>query len=401
MLVVMVALLAIAGPASAGFNSPTLLYETPTADVLPAGTLAISADVTYPLIQTHKNVNYLEADANVRFSPYRHLDFGLTAYTFADYVLDVKYQLVGEAPDRFGLAVGVYDVGFNSYVSPIGHDTANVWPDWKYNIYLPRYNRQTERFSAFVVTSIPVTEFARLHLGLGRGRFVGYDIHSEYLNSDYFFREYHEWAFGLFGGVELFLTPQVALVAEASGRDMNTGVKVNRDVFTATVAWTRMEGLLLSKGDERFGSIEFGATYKLGSWTRQRPPEAPTRPEELPPTPEVQPTPPIADLLRLDPIWFEWDKWDITPRAAATLRRNADVLLAHPNAHVVINGHASEEGTPEYNFPLSGRRAKAAFDYLKSLGVPEQQMRYRPMGVSAGRPYPLHLAVYFEIESEK
>jgi hypothetical protein len=172
----MVALLAIAGPASAGFNSPTLLYETPTTDVLPAGSIAISADMTYPLIQTPHNVNYPEADANVRFSPVKHLDFAVTAYTFKDYVLDARYQILGGEPDRLGLAVGVYDVGLSSYVSPVGHGRDAAWPDWKYGMYVPRYDRPTERFSAFAVASIPVTQFARLHLGLGRGRFVGYDV---------------------------------------------------------------------------------------------------------------------------------------------------------------------------------------------------------------------------------
>jgi hypothetical protein len=63
-----------------------------------------------------------------------------------------------------------------------------------------------------------------------------------------------------------------------------------------------------------------------------------------------------------------------------------------------VTGHASEDGTPEYNSWLSGRRAKAAFEDLKSRGVPEQQLRYRAVGESACRPYPIHRSVYFEIE---
>jgi hypothetical protein len=63
-----------------------------------------------------------------------------------------------------------------------------------------------------------------------------------------------------------------------------------------------------------------------------------------------------------------------------------------------VTDGASEDGTTEHNFPLSGRSAKAAFEYLKSLGVPEQQLRYRALGESACRPYPIHRSVYFEIE---
>jgi len=123
---VVTALLVVAAPASTGlasaapgrqFNSPTMLYETPTADVLPPGTLAITADVTYPLVQTPNNTNHLEANANIRFSPIEHLDFTVTAYTLSDYMLDAKYQIIGGEPGRFGLAVGVCDIGLNSYVS--------------------------------------------------------------------------------------------------------------------------------------------------------------------------------------------------------------------------------------------------------------------------------------------
>jgi len=134
------ALLALSAPASAAFSGTTLLYQTPTADVLPTDALAISADLTYPLVNTPKNVNYPEADLNLRFSPYRKLDFALTVYTFADYALDVKYQVLGGQSDRFGLAMGINDIGLTSYISPVGHDTTNVWPDWRYNRYLPRYD---------------------------------------------------------------------------------------------------------------------------------------------------------------------------------------------------------------------------------------------------------------------
>ena len=391
---VALALLALAAPAPASINSPTLLFETPTADVLPAGALAISADGSYPLMQTPQNANYFEANANIRFSPLKHLDFAVTAYTFADYVLDVKYQIFGGDPDHFGLAVGVYDVGFNSYVSPIGHGLDAAWPDWKYNAYLPRYNRQYERFSAFVVTSIPVTKFARLHLGLGRGRFVGYDVRSKYFNIDQFFDEYHQWAFGLFGGAEVYVTPKVALIASASGRDVNSGVKASFGQFTATVAWSKMEGLLFAEGDDRFGRLALGLTYQFNNLCQHQESDIPLY--HVAPAPEPEP-PPVAVRVRLNPIWFRWDKWTITTMAATILRQNADVLLAHPDMKIMITGYASEEGTTEHNLPLSARRAYAAYEYLQSLGVPAGQMRFRAMGESTGTPLPMHRSVYFEI----
>jgi outer membrane protein OmpA-like peptidoglycan-associated protein len=326
------------------------------------------------------NVDYLEADVNVRFSPYRRLDFALTAYTLADYVLDAKYQIVGGAPDRVGVAVGMYDIGLSSYVSPIGHGTANAWPDWRHP------SRTTERFSVFAVTSIPVTRFARLHVGLGRGRFIGYATHSEYFNSDIFFDDYHQWAAALFGGVEVYLTPQVALVAEAGSRDFNTGVKANYGAFTAMVAWTKMEGLLFATGEPegcpKFGRLEVGLTYQFNNLsgrsgvTRPREYLVPLR-EPGPPRLGLESLPtglaPSASEYKLLPIYFDLNESIIRPWYAEVLERNAKAILAKAKAglkaDVIIEGHCCPLASEVYNVGLGMRRAEAAKAVLVALGV--------------------------------
>lgn len=404
------ALLLLCVPAMAKSTSTTLLYQTPTADVLPTGALAFSADATFPLTNTRLDVVYPEVDVRIRFSPYRNLDFAVTAYTLADYALDVKYQFVEGGPGRLSLAAGVYDIGLSSYISPIGHGTVDAWPDWRWE------ERPAELFSAFAVVGYPVTRFARVHAGLGRGRFVGYSTTNRFLNTDFIFGQGHQWAVGLFGGVEFYVHPQVTLVAEAGSRDFNSGVKVNYEAFTASVVWAKMEGLLLADeagGTPKFGRIEVGLTYQFNNVSeltklvphlppRVAPPETvpQLKPVPLPTRPAPVPAPSPA-MLKLEPIWFKWDNADILPVAAAALRRNADVLLAHPDLKVVVTGYASEEGSAEYNARLSGRRAQAAIEYLMTLGVPKEQMRIRVRGEAAGRPYPLHRVVDFEFESEK
>jgi len=396
-LFVAVAVLAVVSPTGAvtggrQFNSPTLLFDTPTADVLPAGALAISVDVTYPLTNTTHNVNYPEADASIRFSPLKHLDFAVTAYTFVDYVLDAKYQILGGGdPGKCGLAVGVYDVGLYDYVSPIGHDTANAWPDWKYE------DRTTERFSAFVVTSIPVKKFARLNLGLGRGRFVGYADHSKYFNSDIFFAEHHQWAIALFGGVEIYVHPKVALVAEANSRDMNTGVKANFGPLTAAVAWTKMEGLIFAEGEPngtpKFGRLEAGITYRfsdlsgLAGLFRCREREcAPMEPIPPPPEPIVVPTgpDPRAHKFELLPIYFDLDRPDIRSGDAEILRQNAATILARQKAGlkagVIIEGHTCPFASEVYNVGLGARRAESARAHLVGLGVDDALLTTQTFG---------------------
>ncbi|MBM3332052.1 OmpA family protein [candidate division WOR-3 bacterium] len=387
-----------AAATSRQFNSPTLLYETPTADVLPPGALALAADMTYPLVQTSQNVNYPEANVNIRFSPIKRLDFALTAYTFSDYVLEAKYRILGGEPDRFGLAVGVYDVGLNGYVSPVGHDTADAWPDTKYTDSSKTNVRTYESFSAFAVASLPVTRFARLNIGLGRGRFVGYSIHSKYFNSDFLLGGYHQWAVALFGGAEIYVLPHVALVAEASTRDLNAGVKANFGSFTATAAWTKMEGLVFSEGDERFGRLFVGASYQfndlsgLAGLFRRR--ECPPPPEPVPPPPgpiEVPVGPaPSERKFELLPIYFDLDQSVIRPGDAEILKRNAEAILAKARAglkaDVLIEGHCCPLASEMYNVGLGMRRAEAAQAYLVGLGVDAALLTAESFG-EANPPY--------------
>jgi outer membrane protein OmpA-like peptidoglycan-associated protein len=400
----LLALLALAGQAPAELNRTTLLIDTPTADVLPAGSFAISADVTWPFGRTPSNYPELEGGASLRFSPVKRLDVALTAYTLEDYVLGARYQLVSGGPRRLALAVGVCDVGIHSYVSPVGHGLDDAWPDWKYE------NRPMENFSAFAVTSIPVARFARVHLGLGRGRFVGCDGPNAYLNTDIFFKEQHQWAIGAFGGLEVYLGSHVALCAEASSREANAGIKAFAGPATALVSLYKIEGMVSGPANARFGRGTFEVSYQVDNLFRHRAPAAPVPRVEPAPAPvpveeAPPPAPPVAvpspAEREFSPIYFEYDKSDITPEAAAVLRENANLLKSNPNVRVMITGRASEEGPLEYNFRLAERRAAARFEYLKSLGVPAGQMSFRSLGEEPGKPYELHRRCYFEILPEK
>jgi len=492
---VVVAALALAGQAPAQFNRTTLLIDTPTADVMPAGSFAISPIVTMPLTRTPTRVG-TEGGASLRFSPVKYMEVALTAYTPKDYVVGASYQLVSGRGERVSvlemlypkeraghrlvneeargpaLAVGVYDLGINNYVSPIGHGLDDAWPDWKYK------DRPMENFSAFLVTSIPMTGLARISLGLGRGRFVGYDGPNEYLNTDVFFKENHQWAIGLFGGLEIYLAPQVALCAEAQGRDANAGIKAFIGPVTALVSLCKIEGLVFAQGADKFGRVAFEASYQIDNLFRPRVPLArPSRASRfgsvrgrtldagtgapleaqvalgsrvlftarddgsfefdsvapgpytiraaakgllgasakvgvtagtvsivdirLAPEPGKE-APPVAvpspAELKLSPVYFEYDRSDITTEAAAILRENADLLKSNPNVRVMITGRASEEGTLESDSRLAERRAAAAFEYLKSLGVPAEQMSYRSLGREPGTPPRLARRCDFEAE---
>jgi peptidoglycan-associated lipoprotein len=75
-----------------------------------------------------------------------------------------------------------------------------------------------------------------------------------------------------------------------------------------------------------------------------------------------------------DRVFFATDSSVINAEAQATLERQAAWLKQYGNVNVVVEGHADERGTREYNLALGERRANAAKNYLVSLGVPANRV---------------------------
>ena len=70
-----------------------------------------------------------------------------------------------------------------------------------------------------------------------------------------------------------------------------------------------------------------------------------------------------------DRVFFGYDRYDLTAAARATLERQAQWLQRYPNRRLVVEGHADERGTREYNLALGERRANAVKNYLVAVGV--------------------------------
>jgi peptidoglycan-associated lipoprotein len=76
-----------------------------------------------------------------------------------------------------------------------------------------------------------------------------------------------------------------------------------------------------------------------------------------------------------DRVFFDLDKSDLKPEARRTLERQAAWLKQYGNVAVTLEGHCDERGTREYNLALGDRRAKAASNYLVSLGIAANRIR--------------------------
>lgn len=81
----------------------------------------------------------------------------------------------------------------------------------------------------------------------------------------------------------------------------------------------------------------------------------------------------IAEIEAED-IYFDFDKYFISPEAAETLKILAQWLEQNQGVDVLIEGHCDERGTEEYNLALGERRANSAREFLINLGIAPQRL---------------------------
>ena len=70
-----------------------------------------------------------------------------------------------------------------------------------------------------------------------------------------------------------------------------------------------------------------------------------------------------------DRVFFATNETVLTTASRETLRKQAAWLRKNSDINVVLEGHADERGTREYNLALGERRANAAKDYLMTYGI--------------------------------
>ncbi len=214
------------------------------------------------------------------------------------------------------------------------------------------------------------------------------------------------------GGLLLRLWPEkvsigTAVLSRSGAKDLwqpENAAENTAEVYTnLTYRFTR--NLQLDAGVGRGITAGYGSTglrtLAAITWIHTPPPPPPDLnpvvkvTEEPPPPPE-----PIFDeptdraweegqLARVsglrieirDPILFEFGTPIIRDVSYPTLQSVAAILKAYGQIdHMLIEGHASEEGSYEYNYNLSTSRAQSIFNKLTEFGVHPSRMSYRGMG---------------------
>ncbi|MEM7195928.1 MAG: peptidoglycan-associated lipoprotein Pal [Pseudomonadota bacterium] len=94
-----------------------------------------------------------------------------------------------------------------------------------------------------------------------------------------------------------------------------------------------------------------------------------------------------GDLLSKRVVYFEYDSSVLTLEGEAIVQAHAQYLSASPGVQIILEGHADERGTREYNLALAEDRAKSVADVMSALGVTTSRVQT----VSYGEERPVSL----------
>lgn len=116
----------------------------------------------------------------------------------------------------------------------------------------------------------------------------------------------------------------------------------------------------------------------------QRPASTPSRSSRAGSSPAPRPSQ-FTPAAALRDIHFDFDRYDLRAADIRLLDMNAAWLKDNSDTLLLIEGHADERGTDQYNLSLGDRRAKAAMDYLVAQGVQASRINL----ISYGEERPL------------
>jgi OOP family OmpA-OmpF porin len=77
----------------------------------------------------------------------------------------------------------------------------------------------------------------------------------------------------------------------------------------------------------------------------------------------------IGQVVRLNNVFFDFDKWDLRPESFVELDRVVKLLNDNPAIEIEMSAHTDSKGSDEYNFKLSDNRARSVMEYIISKGI--------------------------------
>ena len=77
----------------------------------------------------------------------------------------------------------------------------------------------------------------------------------------------------------------------------------------------------------------------------------------------------IGQVVRLNNVFFDFDKWNLRPESFVELDRVVKLLKENPTIEIEMSAHTDSKGADEYNMTLSDNRARSCMEYILSKGI--------------------------------
>lgn len=88
----------------------------------------------------------------------------------------------------------------------------------------------------------------------------------------------------------------------------------------------------------------------------------------------------INKPIRLENIYYDYNKWDIRPDAAIELDKLVKIMVDNPKIRIELSSHTDARGSDKYNMTLSQKRAQSAVDYIVSKGISKDRIYAKGYG---------------------
>lgn len=88
----------------------------------------------------------------------------------------------------------------------------------------------------------------------------------------------------------------------------------------------------------------------------------------------------LSKILRIDMIYFDFDKSNIREDAAIELAKIKQVMMENPTMVIDIRSHTDSRGSDSYNLALSDRRAKSTMKWLIEQGIAKERLSAKGYG---------------------
>jgi len=153
-------------------------------------------------------------------------------------------------------------------------------------------------------------------------------------------------------------------------------ISIDQGIGSVQASGTRQ---VYPSADTTYTLIARGVGGTASATVTVRVTEAPPPPPPPPPTARRS----AGEFLsqEVQDAYFDYDKFDVRDDARGVLTSDAAALKrffsddSYAGTSIVLEGHCDERGSDAYNVALGDKRAQAAFDFLKGLGVTESRMK--------------------------